>query len=78
MAGDRVAEGTSVESLRTCFEDGLDDLAPLSPSVGDDGDDVALPHLQTGQREAAASGLDLLLDRLITITISVNLTESLS
>lgn len=49
---------------QTCFEDGLCHLAPLVPPVGDDGDDVSLPHLQTGYREAALAGSKTLLNRL--------------
>lgn len=58
----------SVDSgAQTCFEDGLCHLAPLVPPVGDDGDDVSLPHLQTGYREAALAGSETLFNRLTTI-----------
>lgn len=52
---------------QTCLEDGLYHLAPLVPPVGDDGDDVSLPHLQTGYSKSAVAGPELLFNSLSTI-----------
>lgn len=45
--------------VQTCLEDGLCYSAPLASPVGNDGDNIALPCLQTSHRKADLAGTEL-------------------
>lgn len=45
--------------LQTCLKDGLCYSAPLASPVGDDGDNISLPRLQTSHRKTDLAGAEL-------------------
>ncbi len=68
ICGPAEDRGDSADSsVQTCSKDGLSHLAPLVTPVGDDGDYVALPHLQTRHRKSSIASPELPFDSLTTI-----------
>lgn len=63
---------------QTCFEDGLCHSAPLVSPVGDDGDNISLPHLQTRGRKTDLTGSQLYFNCLMTKNVFVNQRRSIN
>lgn len=62
---------------QTCFEDGFYYLAPLVAPVGNNSDNVPLPHLKTRCSKAALTGYKLLFNSLMkTYNRTLNIIAS--
>lgn len=63
---------TVLDTLQqTCFEDGLCHPASLVSPVGDDGDNISLPHLQSRRRKTDLAGSQLYFNCLMTKSVQV-------